>query len=246
MLVPRALAVIPHPDDESYSFGGTLALLAGAGWEVVVCCASSGEKGKRHDDGPADPVSVGMAREAELADSCRILGADAPLFLRLPDGALAGVRGGVGLVRDIVRRLSPQLVFTLGADGAYGHPDHVSLHRWVTRAVDEAGPAILVAAFPKGLFVPQWLKCIRMMGEPPRPAQHQIGTANCDYEADIRPVRETKLRSLACHRTQLPGGEAEAIFPPGIVAALLDRERFEDGSGGPRPWVREVFDSLRR
>ena len=39
------LAVIPHPDDETYSFGGTLVLAAAKGWRCFVAPATAGEAG---------------------------------------------------------------------------------------------------------------------------------------------------------------------------------------------------------
>jgi LmbE family N-acetylglucosaminyl deacetylase len=98
----------------------------------------------------------------------------------------------------------------------------------VLDAVMRAGrpPALLWSVFPPGLFLPQYEKCIGMMGDPPDPPAEAIGTDAWDYEIDIHAVRETKLAAIAAHRSQLPGGDPEAIFPPGIVAALLDAERF--------------------
>ncbi|HVW33567.1 MAG TPA: PIG-L family deacetylase, partial [Acidimicrobiia bacterium] len=34
-----------HPDDEAIFTGGTMALLAGAGWRVVLVLATAGEQG---------------------------------------------------------------------------------------------------------------------------------------------------------------------------------------------------------
>lgn len=222
------LAVIPHPDDESYSFGGTMALAAAAGWRCLVQCATSGERGKRHDGGPPGALHLAKTREAELAASCRILGAEPPVFWGLPDGGLRRHTGEARRLAALLQTLAPDVVLTLGPDGAYGHPDHVELNRWVTEAVMAAPrpPALLWPVFPPGLFLPQYERCIAMMGEPPSPAAEEIGSDAWEYEVAIAALRETKLAAIAAHRTQLPGGDPAAIFPPGIVAALLDVERF--------------------
>lgn len=246
--VPTLIAFIPHPDDESYSFGGTIALAAQAGWECFVCCASSGEGGERHDGGQGAKDWLALAREAELAESCRVLGADPPVFWRLPDGALSSQQTQAERVAKAIRACEADLVLALGADGAYGHPDHIAVYRWVHDGWESLGsdrPPLLPAAFPPGLFVPQWEKCRGMMGNPPAPAASELGAAPFDYEVGIAAVRDLKLRSIGCHQTQLPAGDPEALFPPGIVRALLDRERFTDASGVASERVRELLAGLR-
>jgi LmbE family N-acetylglucosaminyl deacetylase len=244
--VPTLLAFIPHPDDESYSFGGLIALAANAGWDCFVQCASYGEKGKRHDGGRTTPNDVAEAREAELVASCAVLGANEPVFWGLPDGELRLHRGEHARIAGLVRTLRPDVMVTLGADGAYGHPDHTSLHRWVMdawSAMDQP-PPLLFPVFLKGLFLPQWQKCRHMLGEPPQPAAENVGSDEWHYEVPIAAVREQKLAGIAAHRSQLPGGEPEALFAPGIVANLLDVERFEDARGSRDAETARLLSSL--
>lgn len=245
--MPRLLAFIPHPDDESYSFGGTIALAARAGWDCYVECASSGERGKRHDGGDLAPNGVAEAREAELEASCRLLGADRPRFWGLPDGELRSHRGEQPRILAAITRLQPDLLLALGPDGAYGHPDHIALHRWVNEAwaaLPAGRPPLLYAAFLPGLFLPQYEKCIGMMGDPPTPPPAAIGAAARHYAVDIRSVRETKLACIRAHLSQLPGGDPEALFPPGIVAALLEEEWFTDAAGQVTPSTAALLASL--
>lgn len=247
VVMPRLLAFIPHPDDESYSFGGTIALGARAGWECFVECASFGERGKRHDGGDTTPNGVAEAREVELEASCRALGARPPRFWGLPDGELRLHRGEQRRISAAITRLQPDLVLTLGPDGAYGHPDHVALFRWVTEAwtsLPDPKPPLLYAAFPPGLFLPQYEKCVGMMGDPPDPPAEAIGTDDWHYAVDIRSVREAKFASIAAHRSQLPGGDPEALFPPGIIAAVLDEEWFSGAAGRPSPAVADLLAGL--
>lgn len=227
-MVERILAFIPHPDDESYSFAGSIALATREGARVRVVCASSGEAGERHDGGAPGREALRAAREAELADSCRILGAEPPHFWRLPDGGLREAEGGVERAAAAIAVFEPDVILTLGPDGAYGHPDHLAVYRWVTAAWEAAGrgPRLLEAVFPRGLFLPQYEKCLGMMGDPPDPPAAAIGGGPWDEERDIAAVAGLKLAAIAAHRTQLPGGDPHALFPPGIVAALLSRERF--------------------
>ncbi|HWH31338.1 MAG TPA: PIG-L family deacetylase [Egibacteraceae bacterium] len=81
------LVVAPHPDDETIGCGGALARHARRGDAVTVLVATSGEATR---GGSGD---VAAAREAECRAACADLGIGEPVFLRLPDGALAGHAG---------------------------------------------------------------------------------------------------------------------------------------------------------
>ncbi len=236
--MPTLLAIIPHPDDESYSFGGTIALAARSGWRCLVECATAGECGKRHDGGLATEAAIGRARIRELRDSCRILRAEHPRVWGLPDGGLSASVSAGPHIADLLHDLAPDLVLTLGPDGAYGHPDHIALHDWVRDAwlaCPEPRPALLWPVFPPGLFLPQYDRCRHMLGDPPSPAPGEVGSDTFDYEVPIATVAAIKRDAIAAHRTQLPGADPQAIFPPGIVAALMASERFSDAYGSPQP-----------
>ena len=227
--MPRVIALAPHPDDEAYAFGGTLRLLANAGWTCEVLLFTDGEAGKRHDGGHPDAVRT--ARVNEALASCALLGASAR-FLNLPDGGLTdeSLGGYVDtLLADFRSMGTDGIVLSLGSDGAYGHPDHLAVYRMLLvclEALGSAAPAALLASFPPGLFLPQYERCRDMMGDPPQPPPEAIGSDSFDVAVDIGKVAGTKLAAIGAHRTQLPGGQAHALFPPGIVASLLNEERF--------------------
>ncbi|MEP6872446.1 MAG: PIG-L deacetylase family protein [Anaerolineaceae bacterium] len=245
--MPTLLAILAHPDDESYSFGGTLALASQAGWRCFVLSVTSGEGGKRHDGGPGGQVQVGLARERELTTSCSLLGVQPPEFWRLPDGHLREQAPQTVRLGSVIETQRPDFIFSLGPDGAYGHPDHIAVFQWLMEAWRSAStprPSLLLAAFPRGLFLPQYRKCLSMMGRPPSPAASEIGSTAWQYEVPITTVAPTKLASLAAHRSQLPGGDSEALFPPGIVSSLLEVERFSDARATTNEAVASLLGSL--
>ncbi|MCC7365805.1 MAG: PIG-L family deacetylase [Dehalococcoidia bacterium] len=241
--MPTLLVITPHPDDEAYAFGGTIALAAAAGWRCLVHCATRGERGKVHDGG--DPAEVGAARERELAAACAVLGAEPPVTWGLADGALREVAAPPAALVRALQDTGADVVLSLGADGAYGHPDHLAVYRWVVAAwralPAKQRPALLLASFPRGLFLPQYEKCIGMMGDPPSPPPADIGDAGCDLEVDIRAVAARKRAAIAAHRSQLPGGDPEALFPPGIVGALMEREQYRAADVVSRDRARGLF-----
>jgi LmbE family N-acetylglucosaminyl deacetylase len=60
------LAVLAHPDDESFGLGGTLALYASRGVDVHLVCATRGEVGEVPPEMMKGFRSVAQLRESEL------------------------------------------------------------------------------------------------------------------------------------------------------------------------------------
>ncbi len=245
--MPTLLAFIPHPDDESYALGGLFALASRAGWTCLIECATYGEHGERHDGGPPNPNALADTRALELEASCQVLGAEPPEFWGLPDGELRLHRGEQQRITQLIRSRTPSLIVSLGPDGAYGHPDHIALYRWVTEAWDaleRPRPPLLHAAFPKGLFLPQYEKCLPMLGEPPTPSRESIGAGSWHYTVPIGTIAETKRAAIAAHHSQLPNAEPEALFPPGIMDALMAEEHYADATGARSEEVASLLGAL--
>jgi N-acetyl-1-D-myo-inositol-2-amino-2-deoxy-alpha-D-glucopyranoside deacetylase len=70
---PVLLAVLAHPDDETFGMGGTLALYARRGAEVHLICATRGEVGEASPELLEGFASVGERREYELRCAAEML-----------------------------------------------------------------------------------------------------------------------------------------------------------------------------
>jgi N-acetyl-1-D-myo-inositol-2-amino-2-deoxy-alpha-D-glucopyranoside deacetylase len=231
----RIVAVAPHPDDETYAFGGTLARASAAGAAVWVISATAGEKGEDLSGGGLAGEALAEVRRAELAASCRALGAEAPRFLGLPDGSAAShVPAGTEALATAFEELAPDVVLTLGADGGYGHVDHLATTEMVggafARILAPRGATLLRAIFPRGIFRAFWEE---MHAQTPEllgiddPERLGVTADEADLRIDIRPQREAKLASIAAHHTQIHEGDPHRFIAPGVVDALLDEEWFE-------------------
>ena len=84
----RALAIMAHPDDIEFTCGGTAAVLAEDGWEVVFCLVTSGDKGTKDESLASHDLAT--LREAEQEAAARELGVNRCIFLRVPDGVRRG------------------------------------------------------------------------------------------------------------------------------------------------------------
>ena len=165
----RVMAVHAHPDDETILTGGTLALLAAAGADVVNVTCTLGEEGEIIGElwqglAASGADQLGGYRAAELSAALRALGVSAgPVFL-----------GGAGAWRDsgmegsesfshprafshpdphndeakivqlaaLIDSHRPHLLLTYDPVGWYGHPDHIRAHTLTHSASERARWAV--------------------------------------------------------------------------------------------------------
>lgn len=123
MSAPAVLAVVAHPDDESFGLGALLSEAAAAGSRVGVLCFTHGEASTLHGvDGDLREL-----REQELRRAAEHLGACWVRLLDHPDGGLADrVPALADDVAAAVRAFSPDVLLVFDRDGISGHPDHVA------------------------------------------------------------------------------------------------------------------------
>lgn len=149
------LAVFAHPDDESLSCGGTLARLADAGAEVVVMCATCGERGS--PDGVHRDQALGRRRAVELRDAAQALGIAEVILLNHQDGYLPwnDVTDFTAEIVLFMRKRRPDAVITFDHDGLYWHPDHIAVYERVVAAAQSLGtdaPAVYVVTMVRGVM----------------------------------------------------------------------------------------------
>jgi LmbE family N-acetylglucosaminyl deacetylase len=133
---PRLLGVFAHPDDEVFCAGGTLAKYSAGGCETIVVSATRGEAGQIRDASVATRSTLGTVREKELRAACDRLGVSEVRLLEHVDGTLCELSRSelVAEVAAVIEDVRPDVVITFGADGAYGHPDHVTVGEVTTEA----------------------------------------------------------------------------------------------------------------
>ena len=131
----RLLGIFAHPDDEVFCAGGTIARAAEAGAEIMIVSATRGEQGQIRDAAVATRRTLGAVREGELRAAAAELGAQRVQVLAYPDGTLQHHRSSLGAaITGIMRQFDPDTVVTFGADGGYGHPDHIAISGLTTEA----------------------------------------------------------------------------------------------------------------
>ena len=137
------LAVVAHPDDETFGCGGLLARYASEGVRVVLVCATRGEAGEISDPSLATPENLGQVREQELREAAKTLGVTDLCLLGYRDSGMSGSPSNqhpealcradldrvTGQIVEIIRRVRPQVMVTFDPKGGYGHPDHIAVHK---------------------------------------------------------------------------------------------------------------------
>jgi LmbE family N-acetylglucosaminyl deacetylase len=140
---PVILAVLAHPDDESFGMGGTLALYAQRGCDVYLICATGGEAGDVDPDHMQSHTSVADLRQAELRCAAKHLGLKDVFFLDYRDSGMPGMDANQhpdALVNHdldevafrivkILRTIRADVVLTFDPIGGYRHPDHIHIHQ---------------------------------------------------------------------------------------------------------------------
>lgn len=175
------LAVLAHPDDESFGMGGTLALYARKGYEVHLVCATLGEAGMVDDAYLQDFDSISALREAELRCATQSLGLTGLHLLGYRDSGMPDTSANdhpdaqvnhpveevAGKVVKYIREIKPDIVLTFDPIGGYRHPDHIHIQKATTLAFEkaadasfypEAGPPFKPQALYYHLFPRNFLK----------------------------------------------------------------------------------------
>jgi LmbE family N-acetylglucosaminyl deacetylase len=189
------LVVTPHPDDDTFTSGGTLALLAPKN-RIHVLIYTSDNAGSR--DPSMTHERLAAIRKAEQEEACRILGIPAEniQWLGYDDGMLEYVdrRELTKEVSRVIRRLKPDAVFSVDPGAPY-EQWHKSDHRTGGYITADA-----MRAAEWRLYFPD----LEAEGLAPWdvPVVFLFYSAQPNYTVDITAVVDQKARAAAAHSSQ--------------------------------------------
>ena len=146
------LAVLAHPDDESFGPGGTFARYADEGVDVHICIATDGAAGSVAKGYEEAREQLATIRAEELRVAVKALGATLHR-LDYQDSGMTGSPSNdhpaawinadeteaVGRVVKLIREIRPNTVVTHDSTGGYFHPDHIQCYAITTKAFHLAG-----------------------------------------------------------------------------------------------------------
>jgi LmbE family N-acetylglucosaminyl deacetylase len=211
------LVIAAHPDDIESWCAGAVAALVRQQWRAVYVLCTSGEKGTA--DPTESPMTVATRRETEQREAARLVGAQEPVFLRLPDGSLEDDVHLRGLLVREIRRSRPSLLIT-----------HDPVHPWPPYTTHRdhriAGRVALDAAYPYArdpLHSPEQL---RDEGLAPHvtPEVWLFSSEQPDFYVDIAGTLEVKIAARLAHASQ--------TSDPAALTASWQRRAEETGRQG--------------
>lgn len=225
--------IAAHPDDLESWCGGTAALLTGAGTQVHLLLATSGEAGSRDPQDTRETLRE--RREAEARRGAALLGVQDITFLRIPDGEVENTRAlRVALVRAI-RQARPEIVFTFDPEHPLppylSHPDHRAVGRAALDAVAPLARSRLAFGGEPLLagLVPHRVREVWL-----------FASSVADRAVDIREVLGRKIEARLAHESQtrdpsaLREGWAARAARLGAGHGLAAAEVFKVLGLGPR------------
>ena len=171
----RVLVLAPHPDDETFGCGGTLALHAGAGDAVKVVFLTNGAEGD--STGEMEKSRYVALRQEEAKNACGIIGVSDLVFWPYGDRSLSGARGALLRMVDLLKDYRPQRVYV--PSPMEFHPDHRAACFLFCDAIGEAGRNLEVAFYE--------------VNQP----------ISVNTLVDITPVLARKLRAIKGYQSQL-------------------------------------------
>jgi LmbE family N-acetylglucosaminyl deacetylase len=197
----QVMAILAHPDDPEFFTGGTIALWAREGAEIIYLILTNGNKGS--DDPQMTPEQLARLRQDEQRAAASRLGVKTIIFFDEPDGELqATLQLRQRVVREI-RRHRPDIVICPDPSAYYfgsnyvNHPDHRAAGQLALEAIF---PAARNAMYHPGLLDE------RLMPH----AVHEIyltGASQPDRWVDITDVMDVKIEAIRSHSSQLPEPE---------------------------------------
>jgi len=181
------LAVVAHPDDESFGLGALLSALVETGREVRVLCLTHGEASTLGAAG-----NLADVRRAELALAAIHLGVSDATLDHFPDGALSGVSQEI-LDEAIDRHVGDaRLLVAFEPGGVTGHPDHRAATLAAQRIADRHRLAIL-----------EWGVAPRVAAALEREVGVRFVALDGPGTTDVSVDRTRQWAAINCHTSQL-------------------------------------------
>ncbi len=195
-MAKKLLAIIAHPDDESFGLGGTLAKYARGGVEIHVLCATRGENGRGGSE-------LGKVREQELRAASEIIGVKSVEFMGFIDGLLSNslYHEMAEKIREKIQKFQPNVVLTFDLSGVSGHIDHIMVSMVTTFVCKSLQDKITLFYFCETKKTTD-LEFDYFIYFPPGHDRSEI-----DVVIDISQVWETKVKAIRAHESQEADGK---------------------------------------
>jgi LmbE family N-acetylglucosaminyl deacetylase len=212
-----------HPDDEAIATGGSMARAKRDGHRVVLVSATRGELGEFVPEALAPGETLVERRTAELHDSAEVLGVDRVEFLGYRDSGMAGeptnddaeafwqadIDEAAGRLARLLDEEHADVLTVYDANGNYGHPDHIQVHRVGVRAAELAGTPRVYEATMNRDHLRRLMELVPQddPDAPESPADLETLGSTEDVittTVDVREFVDAKRNAMIAHASQIP------------------------------------------
>lgn len=203
----KILFSFAHPDDETFSSGGTIAKMVKAGHVVKLICATRGEAGEVGDPPVCKKSDIAKIRSAELENAAKILGISQIYFLGLIDGTLHKIPVSKiqEPVLEILQKEKPDVVITFNKTGGSNHPDHKAVGKATTKVFTGYMESIKkhVRLYHTGM-PKSYIRIFEQKGLSYNAFGKVRGVSDKELttRVDISDAFDIKIKALKCHKTQ--------------------------------------------
>ena len=268
-----------HPDDEALSTGGTMLLASRAGHRVVLVCATDGSRGETPGLDGSEASTAGelaVIRAAELQTAADLLGVHRLEMLGYGDSGMRGdpanedpdcfwqadLEEAAERLAAILTEERADLVTCYDANGTYGHPDHVMVHRVGVRAAELAGVGLVYeATLHRDHFRASMKELMRLAAEAgfdlsgdqdqsEFEAELDEGTIGVDgalvtHHIDVAATLDRKRAAFRAHASQIPSDSFMVSLPDLAFEMAFGTEWFiRRGHAAADPVATDLFAAL--
>lgn len=190
----RILCLHAHPDDAEILAGGTLALLAQRGHQVIIATMTAGDCGSVE----YGPQEIARIRQGEAARAAAVIGAEYH-WIGFCDLAIFVDDNSRRRVTAALRRLRPDIVLT--ASPLDYHCDHEATSKLVTDACFGcSAPNYLTQAYDQAPALPAIPHLYYV--DPAEGIDREGNTILPKFAVDVAGVMDTKQQMLEAHESQ--------------------------------------------
>jgi LmbE family N-acetylglucosaminyl deacetylase len=253
-----------HPDDEAISCGGTMAQAAAEGHRVVLVTATGGEHGEVAEGFLRPGEKLGDRRARELADAARILGVARLESLGYVDSGMMGtpendapnsfwttdVESAAARVAEMLLEERADVFTVYDADGTYGHPDHIQVHRVGVRAAQLAGVSRVYESVANRDEIRRGFAAMREAEVDfllPELEDSDLGVPEDTITTaiDVRDFLQIKRSAMAAHASQIAETSFFLAMPPDMFADAFGTEWYIRRGRTPSGELeKSLFDDL--
>ena len=206
----RLLLVFPHPDDESYGCGGTMAKYVQEEMaDVFLLTLTRGEASSQGPKLGLTKEQMGEMRSREMEEVARVYGLAELFLMDFPDSGLETLdpREVEEAISRVASQVEPQVIISYGPHGISGFTDHIITHAVVKRAfVELRGKSDYIKRFAMQC-IPEEVAARAMRplyAEPPE---------NIDCRVHVEPYLDFKRRGLEVQKS---------------IGAVIERDNVND------------------